>query len=92
MNNSTTPLNAAAVASMLRATAVAIAGEARNLPEAVLRWHPAAGEWCVKDVIGHLIEAERRGFAGRIRSFWTRTPPPSKAGSRPTWHARATIA
>jgi DinB superfamily len=33
----------------------------------VLAWHPAPGEWCVKEVIGHLIEAERRGFAGRIR-------------------------
>ncbi len=30
-------------------------------------WHPAPGEWSVKEVLGHLIEAERRGFAGRIR-------------------------
>jgi hypothetical protein len=55
------------VARMLRAAAVAIAAEARALPDEILSWHPGPGEWCVKDVIGHLIEAERRGFAGRIR-------------------------
>lgn len=27
------------------------------------------GEWCANEVIGHLIEAERRGFAGRIRTM-----------------------
>jgi hypothetical protein len=30
-------------------------------------WHQAPGEWCAKAVVGHLIEAEKRGFAGRIR-------------------------
>ena len=29
--------------------------------------HPAAGEWCVNEVLDHLIEAEQRGCAGRIR-------------------------
>jgi DinB family protein len=37
------------------------------LPEEVLVFHPAAGQWCVNEVVGHLIEAEGRGFAGRIR-------------------------
>ena len=27
------------------------------------------GEWCANEVVGHLIEAERRGFAGRIRTM-----------------------
>ena len=31
-----------------------------------MRWHPAPGEWCVNEVLGHLIEADRRGFAGRV--------------------------
>jgi hypothetical protein len=51
---------------MLRASAAAIVTTARNMPEEILRFRPAPDEWCVKDVIGHLIEAERRGFAGRI--------------------------
>ena len=32
-------------------------------------WRPAPEEWCVNEVIGHLIEAERRGFGGRIRTI-----------------------
>ena len=30
-------------------------------------WRPAPGEWSANECVGHLIEAERRGFAGRIR-------------------------
>ena len=30
-------------------------------------WHPAPEEWCVKEVIGHLIEAERRVILTRAR-------------------------
>jgi hypothetical protein len=57
----------AEIARLLRAAIAALGAEVSALPEAVLRFHPAPGEWCVKEVIGHLIEAERRGFSGRIR-------------------------
>ncbi|MBM3218261.1 MAG: DinB family protein [Candidatus Rokubacteria bacterium] len=67
MSVTPTPLGPSVVASMLRGAAAAFAAEVHALPDAILRWHPAAGEWCVKDVLGHIIEAERRGFAGRIR-------------------------
>jgi hypothetical protein len=60
-------LSPAEVARLLPATVALLRAELAALPERVLAWHPAAGEWCVKDVLGHLIEAERRGFAGRIR-------------------------
>ncbi|MBI5628866.1 MAG: DinB family protein, partial [Candidatus Rokubacteria bacterium] len=33
-------------------------------------------EWCAKEVLGHLIEAERRGFAGRIRQILAEADPP----------------
>ena len=62
-----TALSGELVARLLHATAAAIEAEVRALPDEIASWHPAPGEWCVKDVIGHLIEAERRGFAGRIR-------------------------
>jgi hypothetical protein len=65
--DTTTPLSARDAAALLRSAAATIAAEARGLPEPLARWHPAAGEWCVKEVLGHLIEAERRGFGGRIR-------------------------
>ena len=60
-------LSTTRVAALLRAHAAAVRAEMEALPEAALRWHPAAGEWCVKEVLGHIVEAEHRGFAGRIR-------------------------
>ena len=62
-----TALSAVEVANLLPVTVAALRTEVGSLPERVVGWHPAPDEWCVKDVIGHLIEAERRGFAGRIR-------------------------
>jgi hypothetical protein len=44
-------------------------GELRALPDDVLGWHPAPGEWCVKACVGHIIEADRHGFSGRIRTI-----------------------
>jgi DinB superfamily len=67
MNAATVPLSARDAAALLRSGAATIAAEVRGLPEPLRRWHPADGEWCVKEVLGHLIEAERRGFGGRIR-------------------------
>lgn len=61
------PLTPAEVAALLPATVAQFRAELAAMPERVLAWHPAPGEWCVKEVLGHLIEAERRGFAGRIR-------------------------
>jgi DinB superfamily len=55
------------VADLLGVTSAALRAELTTLPGPVLSWHPAPGEWCAKEVVGHLIEAERRGFAGRIR-------------------------
>jgi hypothetical protein len=63
------PLTPAEVAALLPATIAQLRIELGAMPERVLTWHPAPGEWCVKEVLGHLIEAERRGFAGRIRNI-----------------------
>jgi hypothetical protein len=61
------PLAPLEVAALLTATVAQLRAELGALPERVLAWHPAPGEWCVKEVLGHLIEADRRGFDGRIR-------------------------
>jgi hypothetical protein len=61
------PLPPGAVAALLRSGAAMIQAELSALPAPVLAWHPADGEWCAKEVLGHLIETEKRGFAGRIR-------------------------
>ena len=55
------------VANLLAAASDAVRVEVSALSPALAAWHPAPGEWCAKEVIGHLIEAERRGFAGRIK-------------------------
>ncbi len=33
------------------------------------------GQWCANEVVGHLIEAEQRGFAGRIRAIIAEDEP-----------------
>lgn len=60
------PLTATQSAALLRSTIIALRAEAEALGVEAMRWHPALGEWCVNEVLGHLIEAERRGFAGQI--------------------------
>lgn len=69
------PLAPAVVAELLRSAMTTLRAELAALPEPVLAFHPAPGEWCVKEVVGHLIEAERRGFAGRIRIILSEPTP-----------------
>ncbi len=63
------PLSTAQVVLFLESTCALLEGEITALAEAEANWHPAPGEWCANEVLGHLIEAERRGFAGRIRDI-----------------------
>jgi hypothetical protein len=67
MTRDARPLAPREVAGLIESAAAAIRAELAALPDDVLAWHPAPGEWCAKEVLGHLIESERRGFAGRIR-------------------------
>jgi hypothetical protein len=62
-------LNPQEIAALLRAAAAAIDAEVRSRPARLLSWHPEPGAWCALEVLGHLIETERRGFAGRIRQI-----------------------
>jgi hypothetical protein len=67
------------IAALLAASAAGIGAEVEALPPSLAAWHPAPGEWCVKECLGHLIEAERRGFAGRIRFLVTSDGAPALA-------------
>ena len=64
------------VATLLRGAVAILEAEVAALPNDVLTWHPAPGEWCVNEVLGHLIEADRRGFGGRIRGMVTTPDAP----------------
>jgi hypothetical protein len=60
------PLKPQAVAALLHSAAAVVHAELSALPAPALGFHPAPGEWCAKEVLGHLIECEKRGFSGRI--------------------------
>jgi hypothetical protein len=57
----------AEVAALIESALATIRAEVAALPEAATTFHPGDAEWSINEVIGHLIEAERRGFAGRIK-------------------------
>ena len=76
------PLSPMEIAALLEAAMATLQAELRALPERLAAWHPAPGEWCVKEVVGHLIEAERRGFAGRIRILLASDRPELEAWSQ----------
>ncbi len=54
------------IAAALRATVIQVRAELAALGEDGASFHPADGEWCAKEVVGHLVEADRRGFSGRV--------------------------
>jgi hypothetical protein len=68
-------LEPARIAQLLAATARTVEAELRALGTAGARWRPAAGEWCANEVVGHLVEADLRGFTGRIRTLLTEGDP-----------------
>ena len=75
MNAATRPLEPREVAGLLRSMSSAIDLELSALPDEILAWHPAPGEWCAKECVGHVLEAERRGFNGRIRTILAQVEP-----------------
>jgi hypothetical protein len=96
MSDETRELKPAELAELLRATGKSIVTEISTLPADVARWHPAPGEWCALEVLGHFIEAERRGFANRVRDVLQKDgvrfetwDPPAVAAARKD-HDRST--
>jgi hypothetical protein len=63
------------IAALLRSGAEAVRVEVAGLPLALARFRPAPAEWCALEVVGHLSEAEGRGFAGRIRQMLAADTP-----------------
>jgi hypothetical protein len=56
------------IADLLAAGATIVEAEMGAIGEAG-GWRPAPGEWSANQCVGHLIEAERRGFAGRVKAI-----------------------
>ena len=45
------------------------------MPDDVASFHPGPAVWCARECLGHIIEAERRGFNGRIRTMLSTDKP-----------------
>jgi hypothetical protein len=46
-----------------------------DVDDALLSWRPAPSEWCIKEVIGHLLEMDTLAFADRIRLILAEDTP-----------------
>lgn len=66
MTESRPPIQPDQIADLLAGAATIVVAELLALGDEA-GWRPEAGEWSANECVGHLIEAERRGFAGRIR-------------------------
>ena len=78
----TAPVDRSTIAQLLAATVVTVTEELLGLGDEA-GWRPAPGEWSANECVGHLIEADQRGFSGRIRTIVA-----AEVGSRPdlqTW-------
>ena len=60
------PFTTDEIGRLLRASAAHITTELQALGDEWAAWRPAPGEWSANEALGHIIEADRRGFAGRI--------------------------
>jgi hypothetical protein len=69
------PLAPRQAAALLGTMPVFLRAQFEAAPENLLRWRPAPEEWCLLEVVGHLIETEERGFAGRIRTILAEERP-----------------
>jgi len=67
------PVGTEQIASLLATSSTTVVGELTALGSES-GWRPAAGEWSANECVGHLNEAERRGFAGRIRQILVADP------------------
>ncbi|MFN8474582.1 MAG: DinB family protein [Anaerolineae bacterium] len=77
--NPSNPMTPEELAYLLEASLEIVQSEADALGPELMAWRPADGEWSVNEVIGHLIEADRRGYYGRIVILTTKDNPKLEA-------------
>ena len=57
----------AEIVASLQSTPATLNALLLGFPEEIYTYHPAEVRWCAKEIVGHLIEEDRRDFLGRIR-------------------------
>jgi hypothetical protein len=68
-------LSLSEVATLLQGAPATLRAVVDGLPARIIDWHPTSERWCVKQIVGHLIEEDRRDFVGRIRSMLEHDEP-----------------
>jgi len=76
------------LAAALATTPRAIAAVARGLGVEALRWRPRQGEWCITEVLAHLLDLERTLVLPRLRRIADDDRPAFEAFDVEAW-ARA---
>ena len=71
-------MNLEQISTILLATPQTLTATIQGLDTAVLRHHPAPNEWCINEVIGHLIEMDKLAFADNIKMILEEDRPPYK--------------
>jgi hypothetical protein len=62
------------ITRLLGSTARIVEAELGALGDDLAGWRPGPAEWCANEVVGHLVEADARGYAGRIRRILAAPP------------------
>jgi hypothetical protein len=78
MNDPIPPLELKEIAALIQATPQTLRQELSEVSAEIWQWRPAPGEWCINEIIGHFIEADRNGFDGRIRTILAEDKPQLK--------------
>src|SRR5215813_3340251 len=67
MTNLVLDLDLCEIRNVLLATPAVLRQQTAALPDRITDWHSGPGCWCVKQIVGHLIEEDKRDFVERIR-------------------------
>ncbi len=69
-------MNLVEISEVLLATPDRLRAMIVGLDTAVLSHHPAPNEWCINEIIGHLIEMDQLAFADNIKVILEKDRPP----------------
>lgn len=70
-----TVLDLQEVARLLHNTTIVLRQRVTALPDRAVARHPGSAKWCIKEVIGHLTEEDKRDFVGRIQAMLDEVEP-----------------
>lgn len=69
------PVTPAVIAQIIRSTPKTVHHMLASFGDTVLSWRPEPDSWCIKDVLVHLLKADRNAFAARIQAIITEDYP-----------------